>query len=211
MGYDFHITRRRLWHDEGGPVITAEEWLRLVEGDPELELDPRNGPYFAVCERPDEEAHWLDWRDGELFTKNPDDWFVRKMQALAERLGARVQGDEAEVYDGEYPPPEPPAAQPSRWAEGLRRVARWVHFLLRRRPPRADQIAFRVGDRVRNPWGVEGTVVAVDRWAEFGYGRIRVRLADGSEQSSVLLSPLWERIDQPAGCGSRAGSREDAS
>ena len=38
MGYDFHITRAKLWADNEGDEITPEEWLAVVRDDPELTL-----------------------------------------------------------------------------------------------------------------------------------------------------------------------------
>ena len=92
MGYDFHITRRDNWYDEGAD-ISADEWLKYVESDPELSIDESNGKYFAIWKE-----GWLDWRRGEIYTKNPRKNLVEKMIQIANRLNAKVQGDEGEVY-----------------------------------------------------------------------------------------------------------------
>jgi hypothetical protein len=92
MGYDFHITRRDNWYDEGAD-ISADEWLKYVESDPELSIDESNGKYFAIWKE-----DWLDWRRGEIYTKNPRKNLVEKMIQIANRLNAKVQGDEGEVY-----------------------------------------------------------------------------------------------------------------
>jgi len=92
MGYDFHITRRDNWYDEGAE-ISADEWLKYVESDPELTIDESNGKYFAIWKE-----DWLDWRRGEIYTKNPRKNLVEKMIQIANRLNAKVQGDEGEVY-----------------------------------------------------------------------------------------------------------------
>jgi hypothetical protein len=92
MGYDFHITRRDDWYDEGAD-ISADEWLKYVESDPELSIDESNGKYFAIWKE-----DWLDWRRGEIYTKNPRKNLVEKMIQIANRLNAKVQGDEGEVY-----------------------------------------------------------------------------------------------------------------
>src|SRR3954467_11033594 len=39
MGYDLHITRKENWTDDGGPTISEAEWRRVIEEDPELQLD----------------------------------------------------------------------------------------------------------------------------------------------------------------------------
>jgi hypothetical protein len=105
VGYDLHITRRADWADDGGPPITEEEWLRLVEADPELRLDPDNGPQHALWSGPPEDPEpWLAWEErGEIFTKNPDAPLIRKMIQVAERLGAKVQGDDGDIYDEAHP------------------------------------------------------------------------------------------------------------
>jgi hypothetical protein len=92
MGYDFHITRRNDWYDEGAD-ISADEWLKYVESDPELSIDESNGKYFAIWKE-----DWLDWHRGEIYTKNPRRNLVEKMIQIANRLNAKVQGDEGEVY-----------------------------------------------------------------------------------------------------------------
>jgi len=110
MVYDLHITRAK-WHwDSEKQPITVAEWLGIVEGDPELRLAGYNGPYFAIwngsseCPEP-----WLDWLRGEIYSKSPDDALIDKMVQIARGLGAKVQGDDGEVYIGggrsAYPPP----------------------------------------------------------------------------------------------------------
>ena len=47
----------------------------------------------------------MDWRRGEIYTKNPRKNLVEKMIQIANRLNAKVQGDESEVYiDGSQVP-----------------------------------------------------------------------------------------------------------
>lgn len=41
----------------------------------------------------------LWYQDGELWTKNPEEWQLGVMVALAKRLNARVRDDEWETYD----------------------------------------------------------------------------------------------------------------
>ncbi|HEU0185991.1 MAG TPA: hypothetical protein VFS27_11795, partial [Blastocatellia bacterium] len=76
-----------------GADISADEWLEYVESDPELSIDESNGKYFAIWK-----VDWLDWRRGEIYTKNPRRKLVEKMIQIANRLNAKVQGDEGEVY-----------------------------------------------------------------------------------------------------------------
>ena len=125
MGYDLHITRARRWDDNADAEIGADEWLALVQADPELTIEPDQGPFFARWSGPSRhDDPWLDWSAGNIDTKNPDSALRRKMVAVAERLGARVQGNEGEFYDGteplddyhahaqQYEPPAPAEARP---------------------------------------------------------------------------------------------------
>jgi hypothetical protein len=99
MGYDLHITRAKDWPDNAGSEITAEEWLAHVDSDPELKLAGYNGPYFALWSgRSSYPEPWFDWFDGNIKTKSPDPPLIQKALQIADRLGARVQGDDGEVY-----------------------------------------------------------------------------------------------------------------
>lgn len=100
MGYDLHITRAEDWFDSETAPIAADEWLAAVAADPELTIDRRNGPYFAVWSHATENRteSWLDWSEGQIFTKNPRRTELTKMLILAERFGAFVQGDDGERY-----------------------------------------------------------------------------------------------------------------
>jgi hypothetical protein len=116
MGYDVHITRKEHWFDENGSKIDLDEWKALILSDPEMRLD---GYASAVVGggrvlRVESEGlavwtayakagvggnmAWFDLRQGNVVVKNPDDAILRKMWQLAQRLGAKVQGDECEVY-----------------------------------------------------------------------------------------------------------------
>jgi hypothetical protein len=104
MGYDLHITRAADWTESASAPIRAEEWLDLVRRDPEFELDGLNGPYFAHWKNADSiQEGWLDWSAGQIYTKYPDSSLLRKMVAIADRLGAIVVGDDGERYTGEEP------------------------------------------------------------------------------------------------------------
>jgi len=100
MGYDAHITRAEFWAENAGHEITTTEWSAVVEADPELEPWPENGPHFVRWRGASAMTDaWLDWRDGDVYTKNPDPALLAKCCAIAARLGARVQGDDGEVYE----------------------------------------------------------------------------------------------------------------
>lgn len=136
MGYDVHITRKEEWSDDDGPVITLDEWLAVIDADPDLRHDG-----FAETTTPDGStlrveypglavwtAHpvhrepgnlaWISFSEDELVVKNPDPPLLAKLVEIAARLGANVQGDEGERYDGTTPPasdvPSPAEASPPR-------------------------------------------------------------------------------------------------
>jgi hypothetical protein len=121
MGYEFHITRRPFWDDEG-PEITAEEWLQYVRSDTELETITSEGPHFVLWNGPSNLAEpWLDWLEGEIYTEDPDRALVDKMISIAQKLKAEVQGDDGETYTDSSEVLEPgeqlgkPAAKKSFW------------------------------------------------------------------------------------------------
>jgi hypothetical protein len=112
VGYDVHITRAGEWHESEATPIGLDEWLAYVASDPEMRLDgfaearnPTTGeairiesPGLSVWTTWSEGTAWMDHHGGRIVVKNPDTAILRKMCAIAERLGARVQGDEGEMY-----------------------------------------------------------------------------------------------------------------
>ena len=196
MGYDLHITRRKHWPDTGDD-ITADEWLAHVRRDSELRLQPQAGPYFAEWIGPSElDEPWLDWSNGQIHTKNPDRALMDKMVVIASQLGATVQGDDGEIYGGGGKAPR----QPTRSLGEL--VAGWFARLLPERVLKIEheRLPFGVGDRVRDTWGNEHTVIQIDPKAEHGTGLIRTRRDDGTELGHMMyahgLSPVTKR-DRP--------------
>ena len=101
MGYDLHITRQSYWAAKEGPEIALEEWLAVVNSDPELtwsELNRSTSPYMADWSGPGKYPCWLDHDRGEIYTKNPTDEMTEKMVQIAKLLSAVVQGDDGEEY-----------------------------------------------------------------------------------------------------------------
>jgi len=116
MGYDVHITRKENWFDDSGPNINSDEWKALVRSDPDMRLDGYasavvggdsvlrvDGDGLAVWTAyagngVSGNMAWFDFRQGNVVVKNPDGAILGKMWQLAQRLGAKVQGDECEVY-----------------------------------------------------------------------------------------------------------------
>ncbi len=118
MGYDIHITRQEFWFDDANSRdISIKEWLELIEQDSEMRLDNTaeatldNGQVLqieneglAVWTAYSKHAEngnmaWFDYTNGNIVVKNPDSEILKKMWSIAERLSAKVQGDECEIYD----------------------------------------------------------------------------------------------------------------
>lgn len=100
MGYDVHVTRKDYWADDDGPEISLEEWKDYVANDPEIELDTgKPSPeIYVLTIGSDQWQLW--WSSGVINTKNPDEIVVEKLVVIARALGAMVQGDDGEVYEG---------------------------------------------------------------------------------------------------------------
>lgn len=103
MPYQLHITRASDWVNSAELPITAAEWLKLVRVDSELVQDPRYGPHFVRWAGSPDRAQWLEWSEGRINTAYPNGALLKKLVAMAERLGAKVQGDGGEVYSGDEP------------------------------------------------------------------------------------------------------------
>jgi hypothetical protein len=117
MGYDVRITRApKVWYENEGHHITRDEWLSLVSSDHELRPATRQDVNYSeglILWSGAKFERWFSWENGNISTKNPNAAMLAKIVALAERLGARVQGDDGETYlpdgrilqaDGTYDP-----------------------------------------------------------------------------------------------------------
>ena len=104
MGYDLHITRKEYWFDDYSDArdITLSEWYSYIDSDSELELTEEEfKSESGFCEwnaHPLNTSAWLDYSNGDVYTKNTDDPTKIKMLAIAQVLNAKVQGDDGEIY-----------------------------------------------------------------------------------------------------------------
>jgi hypothetical protein len=201
MGYDLHITRKENWFDEDGPLITGAEWRALIERDPELTLDTsmrlkmKDGDYIFAAWNGEQGA--LGHYHGEITAKNPDKPLIIKMVNVAKALGAKVQGDDGETYkeDGSSFQPDVPATTPAPPRQGLiARIAQWFQRRRSKHELRAALPKFRVGQRVKNSWGQQGTVIQADPKAQGGLGILRVRMDDGKERNMAFIASGFEIV-----------------
>lgn len=139
MGVEFHITRAEHWAENEQTPITREEWLRYVASDPELSLTPGSSSPAVHWSGPSRHKDpWLDWFQGNVYTKWPDTALYEKMLRIAQALGAHVQDDDGTRYtqpgDWTYDPSErlasPPASPPAPPPAPIRRS--WWQRLLGR-------------------------------------------------------------------------------
>jgi hypothetical protein len=142
MGYDLHITRADYWFESDQQEISVAEWLDIVREDPELELDTTFYPHHAVWKgRSKYEKPWFDWSNGAIFTKYPDEPMIEKMTQIAQRLNAKVVGDDCEIY------------HPDGWVEkdnGKRYP--WKDSLNPWWKRKLDKIMDRILERLASPW-----------------------------------------------------------
>jgi hypothetical protein len=101
MSYYVHITRKGLWFNRDGPVITADEWLSYVATDPQLKLIPGSKTHGVTVDiqslRPEKVLDWYS-HSGCISKNKPDAAMLAKMLQIASALGAKVQGSQGEVY-----------------------------------------------------------------------------------------------------------------
>ena len=103
MGYDVHITRRNSWSDDGEPAITKQEWQAILACDSDLE-PVGDGDNAQMLDSSRRVARFFWYSSGEIFVKKPNKPVLMKMLAIAEQLGARVIGDDDEVYSRDGQP-----------------------------------------------------------------------------------------------------------
>ena len=199
MPYDLHIVRTKNWLEASRAPITKQEVNGLIAGDPELEwstthyVDMNDNPgtmtrYYMIAWR-GHPCFW--WYRDQIQCSGPDRAQQVKLARMARALNAVVVGDDGEIYDGEGGPSRQPAAS------FRERVAGWFARLRpqRRLGTEHPPLPFRVGDRVRDPWGNEHTVTSIDPQAEHGMGVIRTRRRnDGTEHAHAMISHGLELV-----------------
>jgi hypothetical protein len=124
MSYHLHITRKATgWNNAEDPTaISRAEWLDYVANDPEMaandySVDPQYGQPDAEGSAYDTyvqglaawlghsgaglkgEHVWFGHEQDRVTVENPDEETLSKLLAIAQVLGARVQGDDGEYFD----------------------------------------------------------------------------------------------------------------
>jgi hypothetical protein len=91
MGY--HLTILRSRHGKQLPIPLDEAKHAALALGWEYDATP---PTLLL--RAGEGMAAVSYQEGELWTRNPEEWAIAPMISLAEALNARVRGDEFETY-----------------------------------------------------------------------------------------------------------------
>lgn len=200
MAYDIHLVRTRNWLEASSAPITRSDVDALIAGDPELEWSTTDyvdmsddagavTRYWMIRWR-GQSCFW--WYRDQIQCSGPDEAQVWKLVQMARALGAFAVGDEGETY-----PLAQTNAPPAQLAASFgERVAAWFARLRPQRRPVIEHppLLFGVGDRVRDPWGHEHTVISIDPKAEHGLGVIRTRRNDGTEHAQAMIAHGLEPV-----------------
>ena len=130
MGYSLHITRAEEWFESEHAPITLDEWLDCVRDDRELRLEqtartalsggevlemdlPGLAVWTAWSRHDESNAMVYFWHsEGCVDSRGVDDEVVGKLYQIAQRLGARVFGDDGEEYGADGVPAADDASTP---------------------------------------------------------------------------------------------------
>lgn len=100
MGVEFHITRAEFWAENDDDKISSDEWLDVINSDPELSLSPKGGEFHTIWQGEGSDGEdWLEWFEGNIKTKWPPTPLYRKMLQISEKLNAKVMDDDGTVYE----------------------------------------------------------------------------------------------------------------
>ena len=131
MGRDVYITRAAHPARGAQTPIPQEAWRDIIRDDPELHAPDEAYPSYAVWSGGAADVPtWIDWADGNLFTRSPHGRFLRKLARLAELLDAGVFDENGAAYrveSGEVTRVAPPSRAPGpiarESAEAERRIS----------------------------------------------------------------------------------------
>src|ERR1700679_621396 len=104
MSIYVYVTRKPDPLDEGDPVISADEWTRLVAADPDLKIVTPpgysgTGIYAEWASFPGGYAAWFCLDDGNIEVKGIDDAILGKLRNFAQALDARIVSEEGEEFE----------------------------------------------------------------------------------------------------------------
>lgn len=179
MGYDVHITRAKDWSMNDGLWILPDEWLAAANQDVELEIITETEPYIVTWLKSASESEMdFYWSKGNIISKNPTEEIIIKMEAIANRLQAKVQGDDGEVYQNGAPMPEP--VEKKKFFQICKfYIQDFIASWRIKKSMKGVTCPFEVGDRVKTFHRTGGIVIEVDPKGHGGLGGIKVQFPDG--------------------------------
>ncbi|MBR7826397.1 hypothetical protein KDK95_08795 [Actinospica sp. MGRD01-02] len=100
MGYDLHITRADHWWDHAMYPISLEEWIAVAEAEPRLRkhsVGAGRPPAFTFPGDDGDTGWTLGWRESLITIWKAHD-IAAELAVIAQKLGARLVGDDGEEY-----------------------------------------------------------------------------------------------------------------
>ena len=136
MSHYVTITRNPSPYWESGEHIAEAEWRAVPLSDPEFRpetdaelAEPGRTKSRSVdlvwTAHPQHPKVWFSWYKGQIDVRNPDDFTLGKMAALATSLSANVIGEQGERFDasgkslGVHDLPEEPGTRKPSWLRRL--------------------------------------------------------------------------------------------
>lgn len=145
MAYEVYITKKENWFDSDASMsISIEEWSSFVKNDPEMRLDNfsevglesgeifrYDNPGAAVWINPrtkegEDKVIHFDFLSGNISVSSPSEAVIEKMRHIAFKLGAKVQGEEGELYENTEAWPEPEVSTVSYASLSQKLKSRWA-------------------------------------------------------------------------------------
>ena len=198
MAYDLHIVRTKDWLEASSAPITKRDVDNLIASDLDLawsttdyvDMSDDTGAvtrYWMITWR-GQPCFW--WYRDQIQCSGPDEAQQSKLGQMARALNAFVVGDDGEIYNADGGLLREPTA-----SFGARAAGWFARFRPQRRPVIHHQpFPFGVGDRVRDLWGNEHTVISIDPKAKYGTGVIRTRRSDGTEHARAMIAHGFQPV-----------------
>jgi hypothetical protein len=102
MSYELFITRKEFYIDEEGEGIQQEQFEESIKGDDFMKQD-ENEYFWKGNPNPDlgDVSFWYEKDFGAISSKNPEEATIHKMYEIAQKLHAKVQGEDGEIYNAD--------------------------------------------------------------------------------------------------------------
>ncbi|HEX7168334.1 MAG TPA: hypothetical protein VF230_15245 [Acidimicrobiales bacterium] len=99
MGYDLHLTRAEEWFDSELVPIPEPEWNAIARSALQVSTHYAAGEASPVYQFEDSaDSPTMQWGHGQVTVWGAGETDIAALVALAERLDARLMGDDSETY-----------------------------------------------------------------------------------------------------------------